>query len=125
MIRLQKYARRCECGESWGVYYSTADAVFGGRAIPLGLDNNSLEKAIANRPEGFNGQVSRFRMWVDGLKTSLGRLYAFAYGHRAAGAMNVDEIANDRAKLMKATRKRAVKSKAKRRATSNKKKTNG
>lgn len=106
MIRLQKYSRRCECGESWGVYYSSADAVVGGRAITIGVDNDSLAEAIETRPEGFGGKVSKFQMWVEGLKRKIGRIYAFAYGHRATGAMNVDSVANDRANLMKAMSKR-------------------
>mgnify|MGYP001558442003 CR=1 FL=1 len=106
LVRVQKYSRHCECGESWGVYYSSADAVFGGKAVPLGISNDSLEKAVAEIPDGFNGEVNSFSAWVEGCKKKIGHFYAFAFGRQATGAMNVDQLAADRSAMIKALEKK-------------------
>ncbi|MEE9597944.1 MAG: hypothetical protein V3V96_14320 [Acidiferrobacterales bacterium] len=38
----------CACGKSWGFYKSDMlNAVYGGRALPLGIDNHTLAHALS------------------------------------------------------------------------------
>ena len=55
--------RRCACGEAWGYYRDDGlNAVVGGGAIPLGIENSSLVKALKNRP--VDGMGARFEAFV-------------------------------------------------------------
>jgi len=39
--------RTCYCGESWGQYYPDhIRASYGGKCIPLGINNNSVDMAL-------------------------------------------------------------------------------
>lgn len=54
---------KCDCGESYAYYKDKINAVYGGRyAIPLGIANNSLDKAIENQPK--EGDGYRFNAFV-------------------------------------------------------------
>lgn len=53
----------CECGESWGWYMDELNAVYGGRAVPLGIDNVSLSRALREWP--FDADIGmRFEAFV-------------------------------------------------------------
>ena len=55
--------RHCSCGEAWGYYRSDGlNAVIGGGAIPLGVDNSSFQDALKNRPD--EGLGVRFEAFV-------------------------------------------------------------
>ena len=55
--------RRCSCGEAWGYYRDDGlNAVIGGGAIPLGIENSSLIRALKVRP--IDGMGSRFVAFV-------------------------------------------------------------
>lgn len=42
----------CRCGASWGRYYPDGlRARYGGRAVPIGIDNSSLSLALMPLPE--------------------------------------------------------------------------
>ena len=63
-IRALAYGLRyCSCASSWGHYRRDGlNAVIGGDAIPLGLNNQSFVKALKNRPARGLGQ--RFEAFV-------------------------------------------------------------
>ncbi len=63
-IRALAYELRyCSCASSWGYYRRDGlNAVIGGKAIPLGLNNQSFVKALKNRPAQGLGQ--RFEAFV-------------------------------------------------------------
>jgi len=43
--------KTCECGASWGSYKGDGlNATYGGEAVPLGIHNTSLGKALRNQP---------------------------------------------------------------------------
>ena len=51
VVRLSKELRRCECGDSWGIYLDHVHAIYGGdNAVPLGITNQSLSYGINNQP---------------------------------------------------------------------------
>ena len=52
----------CRCGHSWGEYLDPVNARIGGKAIPLGIGNSSLETAIKHRP--LKGQGHEFLAFV-------------------------------------------------------------
>ena len=52
----------CICEASWGQYEDHLNATYGGKAIPLGIDNASLRRALWDRPE--SGQGSEFTAFV-------------------------------------------------------------
>jgi hypothetical protein len=62
VIKLTPCLRYCACGESYGYYTDEIKAVIGGRAIPLGIANNSLAVALRYRPE--TGQGFEFTAFV-------------------------------------------------------------
>jgi len=53
----------CECGASYGNYLEDSlSAVIGGKAIPIGFDNHSFQRALENRPK--KGRGERFDAFV-------------------------------------------------------------
>lgn len=65
IILLRVYEKRsCFCGESSGQYYTDGVKAWysGEHAVPLGIDNPSLRKAIKNQPE--DGLGERFEAFV-------------------------------------------------------------
>lgn len=44
--KLWNFIQECKCGKSWGRYRNGIDAIYGGDAILLGFDNDSLVKAV-------------------------------------------------------------------------------
>jgi hypothetical protein len=49
--------KKCECGESWGQYDDDGlNARYAGAAVPLGIHNASLGKALRNQPLVGKGQ---------------------------------------------------------------------
>ena len=62
LVRLFREDRRCKCGQSGGHYEPNGrDAVLWGQAIPFGLDNFELGRALQRRPDsGLGRQVSFF-----------------------------------------------------------------
>ena len=54
--------QECLCGESNGCYVDEINAVVGGRAIPIGIDNHSFAQALADRPK--DGAGRRFEAFV-------------------------------------------------------------
>ena len=54
----QEKRRSCECGKSWGEYCEDGlNAVLGGNAIPIGIENRSFIHALKSRPQGGQGSV--------------------------------------------------------------------
>ena len=54
---LERKRRVCICGESWGQYTDDLNAVLGGKALPLGIDNNSFIDAYHFTPDDGRGSV--------------------------------------------------------------------
>ena len=58
-----EHMRSCHCGASWGRYLDDdLTAQLGGVAIPLGINNSSLQSALNERPA--RGSGSRFESFV-------------------------------------------------------------
>jgi len=64
VIRLQKYWKSCECGETSGRYEEDGlNAVYCGEdAVPLGFVNSEFRHALENQPE--EGEGKRFTAFV-------------------------------------------------------------
>jgi hypothetical protein len=62
IIKLTSSLRYCMCGESHGYYLDEIMAQVGGKAIPLGIVNHSLARALEQRPE--TGQGKKFVAFV-------------------------------------------------------------
>ena len=61
LVRLYREDRQCKCGQSGGHYEANGrDAVLWGKAIPFGLDNWELGRALQRRPESSLGQAITF-----------------------------------------------------------------
>ena len=61
LVRLFREDRRCKCGQSGGHYEPNGrDAVLWGQAIPFGLDNFELGRALQRRPEAGLGRAVSF-----------------------------------------------------------------
>lgn len=58
--------RKCRCGQSWGRYKNTRKAVIGGKAIPIGIGNESFYTAQKCRtPIGLGYRFTAFVFpWV-------------------------------------------------------------
>ncbi len=57
VVKLRQDEKRyCQCNGSWGECTDFLNAEIGGKAIPLGFDNNSFMKAILKQPESGNGK---------------------------------------------------------------------
>lgn len=55
---LLKEIRSCSCGKCFGMYIDNKNAVYSGEsAIPVGVNNFSLIKAINNQPEKGMGET--------------------------------------------------------------------
>ena len=68
IVRLQNYRRYCSCGQSSGFYKDDLRAVYSGDAIPLGIDNHDLTRAVLNQP--VSGQWEAFKAGVMPVKCS-------------------------------------------------------
>lgn len=63
IVKLYSEARTCLCGKSSGWYDDDGvTAVIDGSAIPIGISNTSLERAVRLRPA--NGRGESFDAWV-------------------------------------------------------------
>lgn len=51
IVRLIQEKRTCRCGLSSGEYTDRLNAVYEGPCIPLGINNQSLVRAIINQPD--------------------------------------------------------------------------
>jgi hypothetical protein len=61
VVKCASITRTCECGASWGKYLDDLNAVYGGKAIPLGFDNYSLFFATQHQPQvGLGKQFTAF-----------------------------------------------------------------
>ena len=61
LVRLFREDRRCKCGQSGGHYEPNGrDAVLWGQAIPFGLDNFELGRALQRRPDSGLGRPVSF-----------------------------------------------------------------
>lgn len=49
LLRLTYDIRNCKCGASSFVYIDHLNAIYSGPCIPLGIDNESLSKAVHRR----------------------------------------------------------------------------
>ena len=56
IVKLHEQITVCVCGKSWGRYTNGLHARYSGDAVPLGLSNVSLVKAINNQPESGDGE---------------------------------------------------------------------
>jgi len=50
IVKLTREDRTCLCGKSHGRYLNDFDALYGGEAVPLFIDNPSFLRALASRP---------------------------------------------------------------------------
>jgi hypothetical protein len=62
IVKCQKSGRTCLCGASGGRYINDLDAIYWGKAVPLGLANNSFLQALKSQPTEGMGQ--RFEAFV-------------------------------------------------------------
>jgi hypothetical protein len=62
IVRLFSYGRACRCGLSWGHYIDDNQAAIGGKAVPLGIGNESFHAAFRARPH--EGKGATFKAWV-------------------------------------------------------------
>jgi hypothetical protein len=63
VVKLHPELTTCRCGRSYGMYAPDGlNALYGGRAVPLGFANSSLMFAINMQPESGDGQ--RFEAFV-------------------------------------------------------------
>lgn len=63
VVKFVEVKRKCRCGKSWGQTLSDRlHAIYGGPAVPIGLDNMTLLRAMANRPQ--DGFGLGFLAWV-------------------------------------------------------------
>lgn len=63
VFKLRVHKRHCACGKSAGYYTSDGvKAVIIGPCVPIGIDNDSFDSALQNRPSG--GEGSRFTAFV-------------------------------------------------------------
>jgi hypothetical protein len=62
IVKCQKTDRTCQCGQSGGRYLDDLNAIYWGKAIPLGLANSSFVRALRNQPD--EGMGERFEAFV-------------------------------------------------------------
>lgn len=56
VFKLRTKKKLCQCRRSWGFYKEDGlNAVIGGKAVPLGITNNSLARALKARPADGGG----------------------------------------------------------------------
>jgi len=57
VLKLMEYRKVCDCGSSWGEYIddSLINAVYGGKAVPIGFNNRSFVEAL--RPMSIKDSV--------------------------------------------------------------------
>ena len=67
IVKCQKSGRTCQCGASGGRYTDDLNAVYWGKALPLGLANSSFVRALRNQPqEGVGERFEACRGYKDG-----------------------------------------------------------
>jgi hypothetical protein len=71
-IRKLSYDTVCQCGKAYGAYTSDGvNATYGGSAIPLFIDNNSLASAVRRwRAQDARAYGIRFTAGVSGQKSA-------------------------------------------------------
>ena len=57
LVALHREKRFCECRKCWGYYVNTVDAEISKDAIPIGIANSSMIRAIDNRPDSGWGET--------------------------------------------------------------------
>lgn len=57
IVRLIDSKRSCRCGASYGWYKNSRNAIVNKTAIPIGIDNRSLAKAVRRRPVGIEASL--------------------------------------------------------------------
>jgi hypothetical protein len=57
IVRLRRKPRQCDCGKSWGGYEDGLNAVYGGDAIPMGIDNHTFMEAYHKYSAGLHKLV--------------------------------------------------------------------
>lgn len=62
VIKCTNKCRTCQCGASGGQYLDDLNAVYWGKAVPLGFANSSLVYALRNQPQ--RGDGCRFEAFV-------------------------------------------------------------
>ena len=62
VIKLTESYQTCECGKSAGNYIDDLNAEIFGKAIPIGVANESFIQALRNQPE--SGQGKTFTAFV-------------------------------------------------------------
>jgi hypothetical protein len=62
VVKLFHDQRFCRCRKSWGRYLTETKAEAGGRAVPLGIANDSFRTALHQRPA--DGLGARFEAFV-------------------------------------------------------------
>lgn len=61
IMKLNMTAKMCVCGKSWGIYIDGLNAIIGGKAIPIGIENHSFFTAVCNQPlEGWGTMFNAF-----------------------------------------------------------------
>ena len=56
MRLFQEGFRECKCGESHGCYVDSINAIIGGEAVPIDIDNNCFSTALFFRPDEGTGR---------------------------------------------------------------------
>ncbi len=62
LFNLGEKRRSCWCGASHGKYLNHTDIRIGGKAVPVGIDNESFWKAYENQPK--KGWGRKFKAFV-------------------------------------------------------------
>jgi hypothetical protein len=60
IFNIDKVHRKCRCHRSWGHYLDNINAVYGGKAIPLGIDNESFAEALEFQQDVMSARFTAF-----------------------------------------------------------------
>ena len=63
IIKLELYGTKwCKCNHSWGKYTHHINAIYGGAAIPLGINNYSFQAALIgkDKTKGKGSELTAF-----------------------------------------------------------------
>lgn len=70
LIKLDYEIRTCKCGNGGGKYINSTDAeYFGSHAVPMGIANGSLRKALTGDNTGTRGERVEAFIITDNCKT--------------------------------------------------------
>lgn len=64
LLCIRKEKTFCHCKASWGKYLDNLQAEFGGEAVPLGIDNSSLVRALRNKDKASAEKGINFTAFV-------------------------------------------------------------